>query len=181
MNAILWIFIAIAFGLMMFTNLQEKLPDELSYLKTTPTTQAQGSAPAGWSLTTQGDAIELTTTLESATASGGGALLGILCNKSSLDVRLDPHFVTTGVTTTPVVLSGQSEELWDKGADVSKVKTYNIYPHNPSYFLKQVMANSSTQLQISAATTGVHTYLVDGGMVTKAIQVLSPSCQAQLK
>jgi hypothetical protein len=181
MNAILWIFIALAFGFLMLTNLQEKLPDELSYLKGGPTVAASGVIPEGWTKATQGDAVELTYTMPSTQPSQQGAILGVLCNKGQLDVRVDPQFATTGITSTPLIMTGRGEEQWDKGADATKTKTFNIYPPQPLYFLKNALATRSTTLQLSSASNGIHDYVLDGAALSVAIRALSEECQSKLR
>ena len=57
MHTVFWVFIAVAFGLLLFTSVQDKIPDELSFLRADADKVAlPGSAPspgsaekiAGW-------------------------------------------------------------------------------------------------------------------------------------
>lgn len=144
MHAILWIFIAIAFGLMLFVSVQEELPPELAFLKaepsgvsTEPAANSTGSASKsstrtftyeGWTVRQTGATIEIVKPLQGRMELNGNVFdnpeLGILCHAGKLDLRIDSRLATTGTQTTPVTFNGAGAS-WAKGA------SRNVFPPNP--------------------------------------------------
>jgi hypothetical protein len=100
MNTVLWIFIALAFGFMLFVSLQPQMPEGLSWLKNMGADASEQYRIAdgayeveGWKIVKQGTAVELTKSFSSVSGDYGKALplLGIMCSGSSItNIRIDP-------------------------------------------------------------------------------------------
>lgn len=179
MNTFLWIFIAFAFGILLFTSLQEKLPDELSFLKQSAVVKTKDAA--GWSVSQQGEAVELSYSMPNTTEGSSPAILGILCYKGALDVRLNPQVATTGLEKTPVSVSGRGEELWEKGIDNPQSKTFNTYPKQPIYFIKHILSNQKLNFTVSSISQGLQSYSLDSTALSSLLNKFDNSCQQQLR
>ena len=158
MHAVLWIFIAAAMGLMLFSTLQENLPDELSFLKTTsvetspPEADPSLVAKTGittlekWTMRRAGDTIELVQRMSGQIEAGGVVYdnpeIGILCHKGRLDVRIDARHATTGTRTTPVEVKPGSSMVWTKGT------AKNVFPADPKS-LVSTLAKSTGPVKFS--------------------------------
>lgn len=145
MHTILWVFIAAAFGLLLFTGMQDKLPDELSFLKSSPSIESLGQSDPGstrssftykgWKVRQEGPTIELTRsftgTLEANNRSYDLPEFGVLCNDGKLDARIDTRAATTGTTDTPVTVSlgGAGKQQWSKGTGM------NVFPPSAKTFV----------------------------------------------
>ena len=100
MNTVLWIFIALAFGFMLFVSLQPKMPEGLSWLKNMGAQDSEQYRIAdgtyeveGWRIVKQGNAVELTKGLKSVSGDYGKVLplLGVMCSGSPVtSMRIDP-------------------------------------------------------------------------------------------
>lgn len=180
MNTILWVFISLAAGVMLFAGLQENLPPELSFLKSTgetasPVTGKSVTRSGPWTITQAGSAIEFSSRLTGRIEVNGTANdtpeIGILCNEGKLDLRLDTRMATTGTRSTPISVSGLGESDWDKSA------TKNIFPRDPHQLLRLFAAGTPVSLTISYATLGKFTLQVETTDLPKLIARLPVSCQ----
>lgn len=154
MNAVIWIFVAIAFGLMLFVSIQEDLPPELAFLRAEPGTVPApdelpnvlpkgASAPhtftyEGWTVRQTGTTIELVKPLEGRMEVNGNVFdlpeLGVLCHLGELDLRIDSRLPTTGTQTTPVQFQGVAS-TWSKGVGRS------IFPARPTDVVGAMLNN----------------------------------------
>lgn len=96
MNAVLWIFIAIAFGLMLFSSIQDDIPEELSVLRddSVPVKvpkDGKKSTYEGWTIVQSPAGVELLKmTRPTQNAKGGSSpYIGILCSGNAVSLRID--------------------------------------------------------------------------------------------
>ncbi len=191
MNTVLWIFIAIAFGLMLFTSLQEKLPDELSFLKSSPSIEAapasNGAAAAsaataarafsyeGWAVRQSGSTVELVKGFSGKLESSGDSFdtpsLGILCNQGGLDLRVDTRLATTGTASTPVTL-GATSEAWQKGTG------RNIFPPSPVATVRALVAAAGpVTMTLSFVDLGKRSVTLDPTGLKALVDQLPAGCR----
>lgn len=187
MMKVLWVFIAFAFGLMLFVSIQDKLPDELSFLKgtpgavTVPAASSPGAAGAaktgvveGWTLHQQGSAIEATRRFSGELAVSGTTYdvpeIGVLCNNGKLDARIDSRLGTTGVKTTRVVVDGEASE-WDKGHGS------NVFPRDAVAFVHSLLKRDSAAVTVSYVELGAQTSSLDTRGLKKVLELFPAGCQ----
>lgn len=155
MHAVLWIFIAIAFGLMLFVSIQEELPPELAFLKAEPSGVSTGPSTAGvntgakggtrtfvyegWTVRQTGATIEIAKPLSGRMEVNGNVFdnpeLGILCHGGKLDLRIDTRLATTGTQSTPLAFNGTTA-TWAKGAG------RNVFPPNPPQLVEGMLKST---------------------------------------
>lgn len=190
MNTVLWVFIAIAFGLMLFTSLQEKLPEELSFLKSTPGAEVT-AAPAGaasgatvaartfnyegWLVRQSGATVELVKGLSGKLEANGDSFdtpqVGILCSQGKLDLRVDTRLATTGTASTPVSL-GASTQAWQKGTG------RNIFPPNPVDTVRALAASSGpVTMTLSFVDLGKRSVALDPAGLKALVDQLPATCR----
>lgn len=137
MNAVLWIFIALSFGFMLFVSLQDHVPDELSFLKggdekvfyTINMPSADGEYTIGnWTVYKQGTSYELkknVTATESSKDVPAMPQIGILCHQGSWDFRIDTKFATTGVKKTKISFNESLGFNFERGVGTT------VFPVDP--------------------------------------------------
>jgi hypothetical protein len=173
MHAVLWIFLAFAFALMLFSSIQDDLPKELSFLKGGKSSASQ--TYEGWTIRQAGSAVEYSRLLQFSPAPDNISFkmpeLGILCNNGVLDLRIDTKQKTTGAKATSVAINGIPYE-WDKGTGT------NIFPKLPKEALASLVAANPSQVVLSYAQTGLQPTLVEGmPALSTLIKQLPSSCQ----
>lgn len=185
MNAVLWIFIALVFGLMLFVSIQEELPPELAFLKNTAVTtgapaeagspQAQNFNYEGWQVRQSGVTIELVKPLEGRLERDGVVFdtpeLGILCHDGKLDLRLDTRLAVTGAKTTPVRFH-DVDSPWTKGLN------RNIFPADPTTTVRKLAAaQGSVAVTLSYVELGNQTTTLNLRGLPQLMERLPRSCQ----
>ena len=191
MHAILWIFIAVAFGLMLFVSIQEELPAELAFLKaeasgvsTGPTSPSAGAVAKsntrtftyeGWSVRQTGATIEIVKPLLGRMELNGNVFdnpeLGILCHAGKLDLRIDSRLATTGTQTTPVTFNGVSA-TWAKGA------SRNIFPPNPPQLVGMMLKQGQPfEVTLSFVDLGKQKLQLNPAGLAALHRQLPASCQ----
>lgn len=182
MNMILWVFLALAFGLMAFLTIQEDLPPELSFLKGNGTgvvEQTPGQAQTvrqleGWTITQQGPVLEATRKLSGELVVGGTTYdvptFGVLCNAGKPDARFDTRMVTTGVKTTSVAIDGKPSE-WAKGG------ANNVFPPNATEFVRYAAQQKTVALTFSYRDLGKQTVQLDASQLAQLLASFPQSCQ----
>lgn len=182
MNTVLWVFIALAFGVILFTGLQDDLPEELSFLKNKSGVTTQGTVPLGtkvssyqgWTIRQTSTAVELVKPLQAKIEVNGSAYVnpefGYLCNAGKLDMRIDTHSSTTGTRMTPVSVAGVGRQEWDKS------KSANIFPKDPHALLKVLTSTPSVEFTLSYAELGLQRVTLDTQGLDALIKDLPPSC-----
>lgn len=187
MNTFLWIFIALAFGLLLFTSVQDKVPEELSFLRANGGNVAtlgenqsgdvrRSFSYEGWSVRQEGPTIEFTKPFSGEIDVNGTRydtpVLGILCHQGKLDVRVDTRMATTGTKTTQVTLSAGGRQTWAKGTDT------NVFPSDPSGFVAGLAkAMRPLEMTVSYAELGNHTVTVNGQGLLPLVQQLPQGCK----
>lgn len=185
MNTVLWIFVAIAGGLLLFTSIQDELPTELAFLKGSPVDAsapaAQGSIPQGmsqyqgWNIRNVNGAIELTRALQSNIVVNGVVYdspeFGLLCNKGKLDMRLDTKAQTTGRKTTVVAVGAQAPQPWDKSA------SFNIFPKKSTALLELLRTGQPLEFKISYAELGLQAARLDASALPSLLQAMPVACR----
>lgn len=183
MNAFIWIFLAFAAGLMLFSSLQEQLPDELGFLKSTGTAPlVADQTPAaviaqntGWTLKQSGNAIEFSRPFEGTIVANGEEYdspeIGILCNNGKLDLRLDSRITTTGLHSTPVTVSGMGAATWEKGTGK------NLFPADAHRVLRHFAANRQVSVTLSYASIGSFSSRLDTSALPRLLALLPESCR----
>lgn len=188
MMAVLWIAIAAAFGLLMFTSLQDSLPDELSILKnkggsasiqklgaTTTGAERKNFNYLGWTVRQEGPTVELTKKLNGTIEAGGTVYdnpeIGFLCHLGKLDVRIDTRNAVTGVKTTPLSVSNGAQQNWSKGTGM------NIFPDNPQAFAADMAkALKPVEFKFSFVELGAQTVKLNGEGLFALLKQLPPGC-----
>lgn len=182
MNTILWIFIALAFGLMLFVSLSDDIPEELGFLKA-KVVETQPGAPGaksvttykGWTIKQGGGAAEFSRALDGQiqanTVSGPAPEIGILCAAGKLDMRIDTRRVTTGNRTTPVELAGLGSIEWQKGAD------RNVFPPDARAALGAVMAQGTPSITLSYVEAGLQRFTLNTDGLKPLIEQLPAGCR----
>ncbi len=189
MNAVLWIFIAMAFGLMLFVSIQDELPPELEFLKqsspasergTTTGAAQQNSASTktfayeGWSVRQTGATIEMVKPLEGKLEISGTQFdnpeLGILCHAGKLDLRIDTRLAVNGTKTTQVSLGGETSS-WSKGTG------RNIFPESPRQQLALLAGGRPVEVVISFVDLGKQRLRLDPRGLAQLQAQLPASCR----
>ena len=190
LNLILWIFLAFAFGLILFFSIQDKIPDELYFLKnqgSARTSAASASEPGqrggeyeGWSVRQVGAVVEITKSLRKVGTepksngvdiSHRNPTLGILCDNGRLDVRVDAAGPTTGRTQTAVGMSIQLQRDWDKGQGT------NIFPKDPHALLRGLQTQPVVAFELSYIDAGAVKVAVETKGLAELVQRLPATCQ----
>lgn len=187
MNTFLWVFIALAGAVIIFTSIQDELPDELGFLKNKGTTtlvapatkrDATGAAVTeyqGWSIRSTATAVEFVRPFTGSIVVNGTPYdmpeFGLLCDKGRLDMRIDTRMTTTGRKTTPVDIQGLGTVEWDKS--VSK----NIFPKDARKVLTHLYTVSPAQFKISYAELGAFTIQLDTSALAVLLQNMPASCK----
>lgn len=186
LNTILWIFLAFAFGLILFFSIQDRIPDELSFLKGTEPEKTfrtpDGSVMKvqeyqGWSIRSSQSTVELVKKMfgEGTPDTRGGVPagqeIGILCNAGKLDMRLDVRGPTTGVRSTPVVVDGLGEMMFDKGTGT------NIFPQDPLRLLQRLNRGDSVRFVVEYSVRGTVALTLDSKGLGELTQQLPASCR----
>ncbi|KWT98289.1 MULTISPECIES: hypothetical protein [unclassified Variovorax] len=181
MNAILWIFVALAFGLMAFVSIQDKVPEELAFLKSGGGI-VEGPLPEqlkeeqldGWTIRQQGPVLEATRRATGDMVVNGTSYdvpsFGLLCNAGAPDARIDSRMATTGVKTTPVEVDGKAAE-WQKGSGL------NIFPPNPVEFTRYLASKPSVSLTLSFRDLGKQTVVFDTHQLKQLLRGFPQSCR----
>lgn len=188
MHAILWIFISVAFGLMLFTSVQDKLPDELSFLKSSPSLETLGQdSPGdtrasftyeGWRVRQEGPTIELVRSFEGSLEGNSRNFeapeIGILCHDGKIDVRIDTRAATTGTGSTAVTASvgGSGRQMWRKGPGT------NIFPPSVKEFTLAI-SKSLRPLEVTLSFTelGNQTVKLETTGLAPLLAQLPPGCR----
>lgn len=185
MNTVLWIFVAIAGGLLLFTSIQNDLPAELSFLKSdgvdASAPAAQGSIPQGlsqyqgWNIRNANGAIELTRALQANIVVNGVVYenpeFGFLCNKGKVDMRLDTKAQTTGRKATSIALNGEAPQQWEKSA------SFNIFPKKPGNLLELLRIGQPVEFKISYAELGVQAAWLHTAAMPSLLQAMPVACR----
>jgi hypothetical protein len=137
MNKVLWIFIAFAFGLLLFTSIQDDLPDELGFLKSKQPAarNIEGAVTyqhEGWFIQQIGQTSEMSKPLRSPAPGVEGSLF-LLCHNGQWQARINLSVPTPGKSFSSIEIGGAAER-WAKGAD------NNLISPNP-----QALASSFSQ------------------------------------
>jgi hypothetical protein len=182
MFTILVVFVTLAFAFLLYSSLQDDIPDELSFLRTQPAGQhavvagAKVSSYKGWRVTQMGTTVELIKQFEATAAVGTVAYpppeIGILCFDNKLDIRVDTKSPTTGTTSSPVAVDRDPAQEWGKG------KNTNLFPPQASQLLRDmVRATSGVTLTLSYRTLGLQPSSLDVSGLPELIAQLPSGCR----
>lgn len=181
MNTILWIFIAVAFGLMLFVSIQGEIPDEISFLKADPAHSATPVLKDGsYSIDNvvvrvggQGAIVEVTAPFDTPLMSNGAAVgtpsLSLLCNAGALDVKVDTALATTGVNSSKVKFNGYSNS-WQKG------EGFAIFPPNPDQIKGFVKYRDSLIATFSYTDLGLQEVTLNTASLKNALTAAPTPC-----
>ena len=187
MNTILWVFIALAGAIILFTSIQDELPEELGFLKNKGTTTLVAEAPKrgptgatvseyqGWTIRTTGTAVEFVRPFTGSIVVNGTPYdapeFGLLCDKGKLDMRIDTRMTTTGRKTTMVDIGGMGKVEWEKSA------SKNIFPKDARKVLTHLYTVNPAQFKISYAELGAYTVQLDTSALALLLQNMPASCK----
>lgn len=177
MNAVLWIFLALAFGFMGFVALQPELPEGASFLKNLGGPQSNVNAVLadgnyeikGWHVIKQGDAIEFSRALDPLTQNYKfkAPVFYMICQKGLEDVRIatDEPLISQNGKTTNVLVGGMKRSLrWEVGPN------NNYFPAPPQKLLEHLRTGFiDVQFQFETQSAGPINYKLD----TSAMKDLS--------
>jgi hypothetical protein len=188
MNAVLWIALALAFGLLMFTSLQSSLPDELNMFKsqggdngvemlgtTTTGAERRNFNYLGWNVRQEGPTVELTRKFSGLIQAKGAVYdnpeIGFLCHLNKLDVRINTRNAVMGTRITPLTVSAGSMQTWSKGTDM------NIFPGSPKTFAGD-MAKSMrpVDFKFTFSELGAHTVTLKVEGLSVLLKKLPSGC-----
>jgi len=189
MNTILWVFIALAGAFILFANLQDQLPDELDFLKnkgtTTQVAPSGAQQPAvpgvviseyqGWTIRKTASTVEFVRPMSASIMVNGTPYaapeFGLLCDNGKLDMRIDTRMTTTGLKSTPVVVSGLGSQQWDKSS------TKNIFPKDSRKMLAHLYTATPIDFKFSYAELGVQKAQLDTSALSQLLQALPTTCR----
>lgn len=164
MLTILFVFVAFAFGIMLFTSIQEKIPEELAWLRSSNVyTNKDGSTRTsynGWKITQAKDTVELYKDFKGPFQVNGttykAPAIGILCHDNKLDLRLLTNEATTGVSSTEVFIGPVRQTQWAKG------NSTNIFPADSYQTLKEIVKHEGlVDFQLSYRDLGLQKVSLD--------------------
>lgn len=181
MNAVLWIFVALSLGLMLFLSLQEDIPEEVGFLKVKPALeqlpryQKQKFDYKGWSVNQADYTVEMTKRMDGELKLNGssfeGPVIGVLCHEGALDMRIDARYALTGTTALTVKINGKPQ-AWTRGADT------NVFPKAPKALLKVLTESKDpVSFALSYVDFGEQTFTVDVAGLKEMAPQLPPSCR----
>lgn len=177
-NKIFWIFFAVAMGIILFASIQNKLPNELGFLKQKEGATPGASSPAlagyeGWTILSENGAVELRKSLVSSSGGGSDPIIGVLCDKGTLNIRVDPKFAAEGKTTAELALIGTQslDSLW------YKTKSTNLIAPRPREVLGLLLASSTVQLQMVASGGRRTSLTLDTKGLAPLVNQFPLSCQ----
>lgn len=184
MSTFFWVFICVAFGLMLFSSVQDKVPDELSFLKNLGAGSAtEQVAPGtqkfsyeGWNVVESVGVTELVKGFSGPLEVNGQSYdapeIGILCDKGTLNVRIDSRLPTTGLKGSPVTFAGQDLQ-WDKGAS-----GMNLLSPDPRAVLRGLLKQSApAKLTLSYRDLGSQATSLDVTGLGELVKRMAPTCQ----
>lgn len=190
MNAALWIFLALAFGFMLFVSLQDHLPEELEFLKggdqksfysiELPAADGQYDI-GGWSVSKQGSSYELKKQMaptESSQDFPKMPVVGLLCHQGAWDFRLDTKFNTTGVKKTKISFNESLGFNFERGLGTT------VFPFNPKIvvekFYKINNIDNKMIVKISYVDFGEKTFFLENTKEMSSIMhALSHLCPVE--
>lgn len=181
MNAVLWIFVALSIGLMLFLSLQEDIPNEIGFLKVTPSLeqlpryQKQKFSYKGWDVNQADYTVEFTRKLDGALTLNGAKfeapVMGVLCHEGALDMRVDARYSLTGSSAVFIKVNGKPQP-WLRGTD------NNVFPKSPRTLLKLIAEGKEpVSITLSYVDFGEQTFTVNPEGLREMVPQLPPSCR----
>lgn len=167
MNTALWVLIAVVLGIILYSSIAEDIPDELSFLKPSPTANAPGTSGLQtiqyqhWTVRTSQSAVEVVARLQPGPQTKANLPppeIGFLCHQGKLDARLDTVLPTTGAQATPVGFGTLGASTWEKGTGK------NVFPPN-AYSLSRYLVEASgapVVVSLSYAEHGKQLWVLPG-------------------
>lgn len=184
MHTFLWVFISVAFGLMLFSTVQDKVPEELAFLKSLGPGEAPGQvAPGaqkfaymGWNVVETAGVTEMVKGFSGPLEVNGQSYdapeIGILCDKGTLNVRIDSRLPTTGLKGSPVSFAGLDVQ-WDKGA-----AGMNLLSPDPRAVLRGLLKQSEpAKLTLSYRDLGKQATSLDVTGLGDLVKRMATTCQ----
>lgn len=182
MNAALWIFLAGAFGLMLFVSIQDEIPKELEFLRAgPPPVYAEDAALKkttvqleGWTVSHVGQVYEATKRMSGEIVANGTSYdvptVGLLCNAGVLDARVDTRMTTTGTKTTKVLM-GDKPSNWPKGTG------NNVFPVDAKAFLEHVKTGPTAKFSFSYVDLGLQPVTLNTEAMSKVLELFPATCR----
>jgi hypothetical protein len=185
MFTFLWVFLSIGLALLLFSSLQDKIPDELSILKGTPSFGVPAVLPAGtqqfnhrgWRVVESAGTTEIVRSFNGPATVNGQAFeapeLGLLCYQGTLNIRVDTRLPTTGLKNSLVEFANV-QQLWDKGATGT-----NLLAVDPRSTLRGLLsgARDASRITLSYRDLGVQSADVDLAGIGELVSRMGPGCQ----
>lgn len=175
MNKVFWIFISFAFGLLLFTSIQDELPDELGFLKSSSPsaiTKIPGAVTyqhEGWLIQQIGKTTEMAKPLKSQTP-GVEASLALLCHQEQWQARVKLSVSATGKSSSKVEVGGSKE-------DWAKAEGNNLLSPNPQLLARSFYADERRlSLVVSTTSAGKVAFEFDPKGFADIVKRLSLSC-----
>lgn len=175
--------VAIILGLIMFSSMQDDIPDELSWLKAAPkpaqTVQVETEASSsqtvqGWQVVSKGAITELTKRFSSGFKAGAyeyePPVMGLMCDGNELHLRVDTQAPVTGRAETPVKLNG-------KALSWHKAQGTNVLAPDAKAIAKLLMKAREVEFEFSYLDTGLATSRIDTTGLRDASMQLPPACR----
>jgi hypothetical protein len=185
MHTFIWVFFAIGFALMLFSSIQDDIPDELSFLKGTPSFGVPAALPPGaqqfthlgWRVTESPGTAEIVRSFNGPITVNGQSFeapeLGLLCYQGVLSVRIDTRLPTTGIRNSPVGFAN-TNQMWDKGATGT-----NLLAVDPRATLRGLLsgAKGAAALTLSYRDLGAQSAEIDLTGIGELAARMGPGCQ----
>lgn len=141
MFTVLWVFIAAAFGIMLFVSISPNIPQELSFLRTTPESVAGFKPVNGWTVIKEGTSVEVRKSFKTPSL----VTVGFLCSNTGLAARVQVTFRILAVESVGVSINGANFQGWSRGA------SKNILPPDAKAFARYVASQQApVKLHIQA-------------------------------
>lgn len=179
MWTILWVFIAIAVGFMMYAGIQDEIPESLALLKNNGTTAASTVKPIatykGWQVNKdeKTGAVEIikaftTSAPQIGVASlNGPPIVGILCQSGISDLRLN---LAAPIKSTTVELNGKAIEL-EKGSQ------FNLFPKEKGEMLQIIRNTPQISIKVMYDSLGSYDLSLNTEGINELITQLPKGCQ----
>lgn len=179
MSWVFWVLIALALGFMIYSSIEDELPESLAVLKSKgAATQVQAPkemvAENGWSIRTDGANIEIAKSFAAGIERDGvrydAPTLAFLCSDGRVFARIDTQLKTTGRKATPVRL-GRSEPLpWDKASGT------NVLAPEPVKLLSKLSQEAEFTFEFEYVDFGRQALKVDTAGIKAAVSQFPPNC-----
>lgn len=175
--------VAIVLGLILFSSIQDDIPNELAFLKGAPktsqvatvaTTPVQADV-AGWLVQSRGAVTELSKRFAAGIKAGAyqydAPVIGLMCDGKALHLRIDTQAPVTGRTESPVKVNGRESQWY-------KAQGTNVLAADAKSIAAQLLkAKTPVEFEFSYLDVGLAKASLDAAGLRDAAMQLPPACR----